>query len=56
MTAPHEDSDTPLPEVVLPAETDHPVLAAILADLRERTAARDRHDPPPVVARYEDAP
>lgn len=58
MTATTEDSDAPLPGITPPARTDHPVLAAILAELRERTTPWDPDDPapPPVVADYEDAP
>ncbi|GHH81833.1 hypothetical protein GCM10018793_40160 [Streptomyces sulfonofaciens] len=58
MTAPLEDSDMPLPGLDLPVRTDHPVLAAILADLRARMAPEEPHDSAsqPVVAQYEDAP
>jgi hypothetical protein len=50
VTAPVEESGAPLPEIPLPENTDHPVLAAILAELRSRAAE------PTVVAHYEDAP
>ncbi|MFR9796431.1 hypothetical protein ACL02U_11075 [Streptomyces sp. MS06] len=50
MTTPLEDTGTPLPDVQRPDRTDHPVLAAILIELR----ARDSE--PTVVAHYEDAP
>lgn len=58
MSASQEAGDAPLPQIAFPARTDHPVLAAILAELRERTVPRDPDDParPPVVADYEDAP
>ncbi|WP_255952198.1 hypothetical protein [Streptomyces odontomachi] len=58
MTAPQEDCDAPLPGIAFPARTDHPVLAAVLADLRARTTPWDPDDPapPPAVADYEDAP
>jgi hypothetical protein len=50
VTAPAQDARTPLPDIPRPDHTDHPVLAAILAELR----VRDRESI--VVARYEDAP
>ncbi len=50
MTFPADDTHIPLPEIAAPDQTDHPVLAAILAELRDRE--RDT----PVVAHYEDAP
>ncbi|MFD8571724.1 hypothetical protein [Streptomyces sp. NPDC057694] len=43
--------DAPLPEFGLPARTDHPVLGAVLDELRLRAL-----DTEPVVAHYEDAP
>jgi len=46
---PH-DTPIPLPEIPRPEHTDHPVLAAILADLRARDGEAT------VVAHYEDAP
>ncbi|GHE04782.1 hypothetical protein [Streptomyces alanosinicus] len=49
MTLPADDTRTPLPEIAPPDHTDHPVLAAILADLRARAGEV-------VVAQYEDAP
>ncbi len=42
MTVPLEDSDLPLPAIAVPAASDHPVLAVILAGVRERTAAAER--------------
>ncbi|MEU6840625.1 hypothetical protein ABZ930_01965 [Streptomyces sp. NPDC046716] len=50
-TPPHGPDDTPLPEFRLPARSDHPVLSAVLDELRLRAV-----DPEPVVAHYEDAP
>ncbi|MFF4361702.1 hypothetical protein [Streptomyces sp. NPDC001604] len=50
MTAPPQDTPIPLPDIPRPDHTDHPVLSAILAELRAREAE------PVVVARYEDAP
>ncbi|GAA3832040.1 hypothetical protein GCM10022403_076520 [Streptomyces coacervatus] len=50
MTHPPEDTHTPLPEIPRPLHTDHPVLAAVLAELR----VRERQST--VVAHYEDAP
>ncbi|WP_353944681.1 hypothetical protein ABII15_25915 [Streptomyces sp. HUAS MG91] len=43
--------EAPLPAFGLPARSDHPVLSAVLDELRLRAL-----DPEPVVARYEDAP
>ncbi|MER5544400.1 hypothetical protein ACWDBD_14460 [Streptomyces sp. NPDC001118] len=54
MTLPIDDTHIPLPEIAPPDHTDHPVLAAILAELRERERAREGE--PVVVAHYEDAP
>ena len=50
MTLPPDDTRTPRPEITPPDRTDHPVLAAILAELRAREGD------PTVVAHYEDAP
>ncbi|WP_162931399.1 hypothetical protein [Streptomyces sporangiiformans] len=50
MTAPVDESGIPLPEIPLPEHTDHPVLAAILSELRSRAGETT------VVAHYEDAP
>ncbi|MFD7404980.1 MULTISPECIES: hypothetical protein [Streptomyces] len=50
MTARPEDTRTPLPDIPRPDRTDHPVLAAILAELRTRDGEST------VVAHYEDAP
>ncbi|MFE7269657.1 hypothetical protein [Streptomyces sp. NPDC057623] len=50
MTLPTDDTHIPLPEIAPPDHTDHPVLAAILAELRTREGEN------PVVAHYEDAP
>ncbi|MET9967793.1 hypothetical protein ABZZ80_18155 [Streptomyces sp. NPDC006356] len=50
MTFPADDTHIPLPEIAPPDQTDHPVLAAILTELR------DREGDPVVVAHYEDAP
>ncbi len=50
MTDPTDETEIPLPALHRPARTDHPVLAAVLAEL----TARDRE--PTVVAAYEDAP
>lgn len=49
MTAPVDDTHIPLPDLLRPDHTDHPVFAAILAELRTREGE-------PVVAQYEDAP
>ncbi|MEV6173109.1 hypothetical protein AB0L99_33490 [Streptomyces sp. NPDC051954] len=51
MTAPADGTHIPLPEIPRPDRTDHPVFAAILAELRTREG--EEH---PVVAHYEDAP
>ncbi|GGS91954.1 hypothetical protein GCM10010254_09830 [Streptomyces chromofuscus] len=50
MTAPADDTHIPLPVIRRPDRTDHPVLAAILAELR------NRDEETTVVAHYEDAP
>ncbi|MEU0245285.1 hypothetical protein ABZ192_13315 [Streptomyces sp. NPDC006235] len=50
MTAPVDDAHIPLPDVPRPDHTDHPVFAAILAELRAREGESV------VVAQYEDAP
>ncbi|WP_179023786.1 hypothetical protein [Streptomyces sp. IMTB 2501] len=50
MTLPTDDTHIPLPEIAPPDRTDHPVLAAILAELRAREGEAV------VVAHYEDAP
>ncbi|MFC5212357.1 hypothetical protein [Streptomyces coerulescens] len=50
MTLPTDDTPIPLPEIGPHTHTDHPVLAAILAELRSR------EEEPTVVAHYEDAP
>ncbi|MCC5478988.1 hypothetical protein [Streptomyces barringtoniae] len=50
MTLPTDDTCIPLPEIAPPDHTDHPVLAAILAELRAREGEST------VVAHYEDAP
>ncbi|GEC07489.1 hypothetical protein SSP24_51440 [Streptomyces spinoverrucosus] len=50
MTAPPDDTHIPLPVIPRPDRTDHPVLAAILAELGSRDGE------PTVVAHYEDAP
>ncbi|MFE6621839.1 hypothetical protein [Streptomyces sp. NPDC057740] len=50
MTFPVDGTHIPLPEIAPPDQTDHPVLAAILAELR------DREQDALVVAHYEDAP
>ncbi|MDF3149485.1 MULTISPECIES: hypothetical protein [unclassified Streptomyces] len=50
MTLPTDDTHIRLPEIAPPDHTDHPVLAAILAELRTREGESI------VVAHYEDAP
>jgi hypothetical protein len=50
VTAPAEDTTTPLPDIPRPDHTDHPVFAEILAELRTREGDST------VVAHYEDAP
>lgn len=50
MTFPIDETHIPLPEIAAPDHTDHPVLAAILAELRTREGEST------VVAHYEDAP
>ncbi|MEU6453578.1 hypothetical protein [Streptomyces sp. NPDC047065] len=50
MSDPTDETEIPLPVLHRPARTDHPVLAAVLAELH----VRDRETT--VVAHYEDAP
>jgi hypothetical protein len=50
VTLPADDTHIPLPELAPPGQTDHPVLAVILAELRTREGESL------VVAHYEDAP
>ncbi|MCN9240070.1 hypothetical protein NGF19_04570 [Streptomyces sp. RY43-2] len=49
MTTP-DDTPRPLQEITPPEHTDHPVLAAVLAEVRARNGEST------VVAHYEDAP
>ncbi|WP_320773505.1 hypothetical protein [Streptomyces sp. CRN 30] len=51
MTTPADDPGIPLPVIPRPDHSDHPVLAAVLAELRVRDATEGT-----VVAYYEDAP
>ncbi|MDG9721841.1 MULTISPECIES: hypothetical protein [unclassified Streptomyces] len=50
MTHPTDEAEIPLPELTRPARSDHPVLAAVLAELHVRDGEAT------VVAYYEDAP
>ncbi|MEU8570541.1 hypothetical protein AB0C51_19720 [Streptomyces pathocidini] len=57
MTPPSDGRGTPLPEfpsLSTGLGSDHPVLAAVLAELRDRVAGSGEAEP--VVAYYEDAP
>ncbi|MFF3849536.1 hypothetical protein [Streptomyces sp. NPDC002328] len=51
MTAPAGPADIPLPVFERPAGTSHPVLAAVLAELREREESAE-----PPAAYYADSP